>query len=200
MIREVRHSLPQDTRAATTVEFALVLPVLLVSLLGLLDLGYNIYTAQMLQGAVQTAARLSTLQGAEQNQLAIDESVTRAVRAVAPNATLSFRRTAYANFSSVARPEDSTDVDGDGVCAKGEPYEDINGNGMWDKDSGTNGFGGACDAVLYTVTVNYTPIFPFLATILKWQGKSNTLSATTVLRNQPYAAQAAQATKMGNCA
>lgn len=192
-------ALIREERAAAVAEFALVLPGLLMTLLGLLDLGYNMYVSQMLQGAVQNAARLSTIQGADEKQTALDESVTKAVRAVAPKATLTFNRTAYASFSSVARPEDFTDVDGDGVCAKGESYEDANANGVWDKDSGSSGFGGARDAVLYTVTADYPRIFPVLQTLMSWQGKTITIAAVTVLRNQPYAAQAAQSTRIGKC-
>ncbi len=188
-----------DRRGSAVVEFALVLPVLLLTLMGTLDLAYNVYTAQMLQGAVQNAARLSTIQGADQNQVAIDDSVTKAVQAVAPRATLTFKRTAYASFSSVARPEDFTDVNNDGTCSGGEPYEDMNANSRWDSDSGTSGFGGSRDTVLYTVTITYPRISPFIDSVMKWSGKTNTLTAVTALRNQPYAAQTVRPVKIGNC-
>ena len=53
-------SLVRDAEGATIVEFALILPVLMVTLMGLFDLPYNMYTSQMLQGAIQNAARSST--------------------------------------------------------------------------------------------------------------------------------------------
>lgn len=198
MSRALLIRLAGDERGATIVEFAMVLPALLMTLMGLFDLGYNMYTAQMLQGAIQNAARLSTLEGAVQNASTIDTVVSRAVHAVSVNATLTFKRTAYASFSAVARPEDYTDVDGNGTCNNGEPYEDANGNGTWDADSGTSGFGGARDAVLYTVTVRYPRAFPIAALV---PGMSNTvqLNATTVLRNQPYSLQNTAMTATGNC-
>lgn len=198
MIRAVLTRLPGDDRGATIVEFAMVLPALLMTLMGLFDLGYNMYTAQMLQGAIQNAARLSTLEGAVQNATSIDAVVSRAVHAVSVNATLNFKRTAYSSFSAVARPEDYTDVDGNGTCNNGEPFEDANGNGSWDADSGSSGFGGARDAVLYTVTVNYPRAFP-IASLVPGMPSTVQLTATTVLRNQPYSLQNTAVTVTGNC-
>ena len=42
-------SLGRESEGATIVEFALVLPVLMVTLMGLFDLAYNMYTQQLLQ-------------------------------------------------------------------------------------------------------------------------------------------------------
>ncbi|MCP5387970.1 MAG: pilus assembly protein [Novosphingobium sp.] len=190
--------LARDERGATIVEFALITPALLITLMGLFDLAYNMYTAQQLQGAIQNAARQSTLEGASTNVSNIDAIVTRAVHAVAGNATLTFERKAYASFASVARPEDYTDVNNDGTCNDGEPFEDANDNGVWDADSGSSGFGGARDAVLYTVTVVYPRAFP-IAKLIPGQTDNFTLTATTVLRNQPYGLQNTASTATGNC-
>ena len=77
-----------------------------------------------------------------------------------PNATIDIDRRAYVDYSDVNRPEDFTDNNDDGMCDDGEPYEDINNNGMWDQDRGKDDMGGARDAVLYTVTVSYPRAFP----------------------------------------
>ena len=50
-------------RGATIVEFALVLPVLCVLLLGMLDLGYRSYVTSIVQGALHEAARMATVGG-----------------------------------------------------------------------------------------------------------------------------------------
>ena len=39
-------------------------------------------------------------------------------------------------------------------------YVDENGNGSWDADIGKSGNGGANDVVMYTVSVEYDPLFP----------------------------------------
>jgi Flp pilus assembly protein TadG len=198
MIRHPRHLL-RDESGVTVIEFAIISPVLCVMLFGLLDLSHNMYTAEMLQGAIQKAARDSTLEGASSNSAVLDGIVTKAVHAVAPNATLSFSRKAYTNFTDAVRPEDYTDVNGNGTCDAGEPFEDANTNGNWDQNPGATGFGGARDAVLYSVTVNYKRVFP-IAKFIPGQSDDFTLVANTILRNQPYGQQASPPTPpMGNC-
>lgn len=190
----------RDSAGATIVEFALIAPALLVVLMGLFDLGHNMYTAQMLQGAIQSAARASTIEGAEGKEAAIDAIVERAVLAVAPGADPEFERKAYASFSGVSRPEDYTDANGNDTCDAGESFEDANANGDWDRDPGADGFGAARDAVLYKVTVNYPRLFPIFA-VIPGQSRTFSLTATTVLRNQPYGGIAHQATPaIGTCA
>lgn len=189
----------RDQRGVTAVEFALIAPALFVVLFGLFDLGYNMYTAEMLNGAIQKAARDSTIQSASDNSATLDAIVTNAVKAVAPSATLSFSRKSYSNFTGVGRPEDWVDLNANGTCDAGEAFEDANHNGIWDKDTGTTGFGSARDAVLYTVTVSYARAFP-LAALIPGQTSTMTMSSSTVLRNQPYSQQdAVAAPAIGNC-
>lgn len=184
-----------DTAGATAVEFALVAPVLLMTVMGLFDLAYNMYTMSMLQGAIQQAARGATLEGAAPAQL--DAIVTRAVRAISPNATLAFNRKSYASFADVGRPEDYNDIDGSNACDNGEPFEDANHNGVWDADRGSAGQGGARDAVLYTVNVTYPRAFPISG--LAGMPSNFTTTAKSVLRNQPYGLQQEAAPATGNC-
>ncbi len=190
-------TLSVDTRGATLVEFALIAPVLLMMLLGMFELGYNFYMQAQLQGAVQRAARSSTVQASSGNTHAIDDRVTAAVRAIVPNATMTFSRRAYASFGDVDRAEDYTDVDDDGACNNGEPFEDANGNGVWDDDRGQLTGGGARDAVLYTVQVSYPRAFA--AAQMVGLSPTFTSEAVTVLRNQPWDAQTVHST-VHNCA
>jgi Flp pilus assembly protein TadG len=189
-------ALARDTRGVTVVEFAAIAPALLMVLLGLMDLGYNLYAASVLEGAIQSAGRDSTIQGADTRSDEIDDEVRAVVENIVPNASVAFDRRAYVDFSDVARPEDFTDGNEDGICSEGEPFEDANGNGTWDEDRGRAGGGGARDAVLYTVTVTYPRAFP----LMKLFGFSDTVTAhsRTVLRNQPYGEQN-KAVPVGNC-
>jgi len=185
-----------NARGATIVEFALIAPALLVVLLGLFDIGFNIYVASVMDGATQKAARASTIEGAETQGLAIDDAVRTAVHRVIPSATLTFERRSYADYSDIHQPEDFTDVDGDGACDNGEPFEDVNGNGVWDSDRGVDGMGGARDAVLYTVDVSYPRVFPLMHLIGLPAIVTN--QTQTVLRNQPYGTQE-QTVSIGHC-
>ena len=182
--RAILFHVGRDTRGVAAVEFALVAPALLLTIMGIFDLGYNIYANTMVQGAIQRAARDSTIEGAEARLAQIDATVTDAVHGVVPNATISFSRRAYANFSDVARAEDFTDSDDSGSCNSGEPFEDANRNGIWDTDRGLAGQGGARDAVLYSVTVTYPRGFPMASLI--GLPATVTTDAITVLRNQPF--------------
>jgi Flp pilus assembly protein TadG len=185
-------ALARDTRGATIVEFGMVAPILLLALMGLFDMGHNIYTSAIVQGTIQKAARDSTIEAS--NGATLDSRVTSAVHSVMPQAKLTFDRKSYA---SVQQPEDFSDINGDGVCGNGEPFEDANGNGTWDRDRGRAGQGGARDAVLYTVTVDYPRLFP-MAKLAGMSPQVTTVSHT-VLRNQPYGVQSSEAPKVGKC-
>lgn len=196
MTRRV-HRLAGNTQGAALVEFALLAPVLLITLLGLFDMAYNYYLQAQLQGAIQKAARDSTIEGSVMVTGDIDAHVEDAVTDIVPDAQVRFRRYSYTNFSEVSQPEDFVDLDKDGRCNDGEPFEDANGNGTWDEDRGKEGGGGARDAVLYTVTVRYPRAFG-AAQIVGLPAIVDT-EASTILRNQPYGKQDT-AGGVGNCA
>lgn len=185
-----------DEAGSAAVEFALISPALVLVLMGLFDMGYTLYAGVMLQGAIQQAARTSTVEGAGTALTSIDDNVENQIRRVVPNAEIEFKRKAYSNFSDVALPEDFTDTNANGVCDANEPFEDANGSGTWDRDRGADGLGGARDAVLYTVSMTYPRPFPMASLV----GLSENVSAqaSTVLRNQPYDLQNSLA-KLGNC-
>ena len=189
-------ALARDDRGATLVEFAMVAPMLVLAILGLMDMGYNYYIQAQLQGTVQKAARDATLEHALTSTAEIDASVAAAVHRLVPQASLQFARSSYSSFADVAQAEDFSDLNDNGRCDDGEPFEDANGNGDWDEDRGAAGMGGARDAVLYEVTVSYPRAFGIaglvgLPTIF-------TTHSTTVLRNQPWGEQILLA-KPGNC-
>lgn len=199
MMRRPARFLPRlarDCRGVTTVEFALVAPPLFLLLLGLFELGFQVYAGSVLQGAVQQAARNATLESGAVNLSALDEAVRRQVRNVIPFATLTFKRTNYARFSDVSQAERFTDTNGDGLCNAGEPFEDLNGNRILD-DRGRSGLGGGRDAVLYLATASYDRMFPLHALV----GMSDqvTVDAATVLRNQPFQKQAVRVAVVANC-
>ena len=187
-------SLLRDERGVTITEFALIAPVLLIMLMGIFDLGYNMYAKSVLQGAMQQAARDATIEGA--TALALDNRVRGQVHSIVPRANVTFTRRSYGSFIDVARAEDYDDVNGNGACDDGEPFEDANGNGYWDDDRGTSGNGDAREAVLYTASMSYARAFP-LAGLIGISPDFST-SATTVLRNQPFTLQPDRATT-GNC-
>jgi Flp pilus assembly pilin Flp len=181
-----RHRLGRDERGATIVEMAFVMLPLTITLLAILDLGYRMYLLSVIEGTLHRAARLATV--GNQTQDSIDAFVKSQLTNFSKNATITITKTSYHDFSNVGKPEKITqDTDPIGVYNKGDCYEDANGNGQWDADSGSSGLGGSDDIVYYKVSVSFPSIVPVKG-LLGWE-PNETVSANTVLRNQPYASQ-----------
>lgn len=186
MRRSLLPALRDDRRGAVLVEFAILTPVMLVMLMGLGDMLYQVYTQSILNGELQKAARDSGIEGGATNTATIDAKVQTMVKKIAPGATFTSTRKSYDTFSEVA-PEPFTDSNGNGVRDPGECFTDENGNGTWDQDPGAAGQGGASAVTVYTMTATYPRLFP-VAGLLGWP-TTQTVSATTLLKNQPYATQ-----------
>jgi len=185
MIAFVRRLL-RDRRGGPTAEFAMTLPAVLLLVLGFGDLAYQAYLESVLTGAVQKAGRDSTIQGAATETSQIDQNVINIVKSAAPQATFVSSRENYDNYSEIG-PEPFTDTNHNGIRDKGECYSDVNGNGQWDSDPGVAGQGGANDVTYYKMQVTFPRLFPF-AWLIGWSQKV-TISASTILKNQPYATQ-----------
>jgi len=195
-MRRLCFALARDERGVTVTEFALIAPVLLMTLMGLFDLSYNYYADTMIEGAVQNAARDSTIESYANNPAALDAAVRTSVQRIVPNATVNFERSAYTDYADVGQTEEYTDNNVDGTCNNNEPFEDVNGNGVWDADRQQDGTSGARDAVLYVVTATYDRAFP-LPSLINLDPEV-TVRARTVLRNQPFNLQEVEVT-VGNC-
>ena len=148
------------------------------------------YVRSLLVGQLQKAARDLSLEGAaaQTQQDAITAAVRSAVRSVVPAATVTVVPKSYHDYSNVASPaEEYNDADHDGVCNHGEAFVDMNRNGHWDADGGTNDRGGAKDVVLLIATVSYDrmPLGRMFAASPRM-----TLIAKTMIRNQPNDTQA----------
>jgi Flp pilus assembly protein TadG len=180
LIRRIR----TDSRGATIVEFAMILPALCVLLLGIFELGYRSYAASVIQGALHEAARMATVGGIPMTT--IDAHVRQRLSNFAVNATVTTQTTSYYDFAGVAMPEKITqDTAPLGSYNAGDCYEDANGNSSYDLDRGRGGLGNADDIVRYQITMTYPRILP-VDSFLGWSS-TETIVSNTVLRNQPYA-------------
>lgn len=188
-------TLARDNRAAAATEFALIAPVFFLLLSEVFNLGQMVYGRVVLDGAVQQAARGSSLETA--NTSAADAMVASLVRGVLPGATVTGSRKSYYDFADIARAERWSDSNNNGRCDNGEAYVDENRNGIWDNDVGVSGNGGAGDVVIYSVSVTYDPLFRIPFAPSSW-GRT-TLQASTVRKNQPYARQNGYGSGSGTC-
>ncbi len=178
----------RDRRGVSAVEFGMTAPILFLVVFGTLQIAQGYYVLTVLNGAVNSAARKSSLQTGPTNASTLDGLVTKMIKYPMPNASVTFTRKNYAEFSAVGMPEDYSDTNKNGQYDATECFVDMNGNGVWDSDMGTSGLGGANDAVVYTVSVSYKQFFGFG----KMFGLPETQSmhSTTILKNQPFATQA----------
>ncbi len=182
-------TLAKDTQGSTIIEMAIILPTFLMFIMGIFDVGYAAYTRTTLQGSIEEAARSSTMESNNANQTVLNNQVRTMLRDVNVQAAnnLVFERRNYKNFSDVSTPEDFTDGNGNGTRDPGECYVDSNGNGGWDNDEARDGNGGADDVVLLTATTNYDRMFPLWKML--GEPQNLTLTARTILRNQPFSSQ-----------
>lgn len=204
MMRLARR-LRRDQRGGPALEFALIAPAMLMLCMGLGELAYQGYVQAVLTGAVQKAGRDATIQGWATQTGTLDQVIKNQITSIAPDAVFNSVRNNYDNYGAIAGepftdskyPANSSGVY-DGICDHGESYTDVNGNGKYDSDLSQDGEGGANDISKYTMTVTYPRIFP-VGFWLGW-GSTISLSATTLLKNQPYATQNANTgTTSGTC-
>lgn len=197
----------RSERGIAATEFGLIAPVFFLFVFGMFHLGHMVYAKAVFEGAVERAARDSSLETADTEEA--DDMVEALVKPILPNVVLTTTRTSYYDFADIKRPEKWTDNKGknpagqwieypgrnNGTCDQGEAYTDENGSGHWESDIGRDGNGGSGDVVLYTVKATYTPLFkvPFLPA--QWTDKQ--LVATAVKKNQPFANQLEYATSGG---
>jgi Flp pilus assembly pilin Flp len=196
--RQMLRKLRRDARGAALMEFALVAPTFILLIMGGLEAGHSLYVRAILQGAVQKAARDSALDSG--SALAKQAEINTKVRDQiynAYNVEPVFTRRYYRSFEKAAAAQMETFTDTaasagipgqpNGKCDRGEPYIDANNNSVWDQDGADEGQGGPEDKVVYTATITYPTLFGMAGLI----GFSNdqTVSASTIIGNQPYGDQ-----------
>lgn len=176
MIRALFSRLRRHERGTAIVEFALTAPLFLLILLGIFDFCWQMYAQQVLQGAVAKAGRDATLETHSIAQADLDAAVRAQVQKVFKNATVTFNRRTFDDYSDITPLR----------------WEDTNGNGVQDpspedcwEDGGAQGNGGADDVVQYTASMKFDRVLPVWQ--MMGQPQSKTLTAMTLLRNQPFA-------------
>jgi Flp pilus assembly pilin Flp len=194
-MRAAFRSFGHNQRGATAIEMGLVLvPVILVFLFGAIQLSIVAYAQSSLEAAIRDTSRtnITGQGGAELSRIqAMQTRLNTAMNGFPSTvpATPRFNRVTittrvYDNFDQVGQPEPWTDSDRNGRCNRNEQYQDINGNGRWDTDMARAGLGGPLDVVAYTATFPMKLSLGFFLPIAN--RTSMTLSATTVIRNEPF--------------
>jgi Flp pilus assembly pilin Flp len=190
MFRQEASGIISRAEGATVVEYALILPILLMLIMGILEYNTIMYAMSVLDGSVTAAAREGstgyTGSGYSTRQLYVYSLVKSHSSGLLAPASLNISSKSYSAFSNMHQPEPC--ISPTTAPCPGTPgtnFVDINGNGIWDQDQGTSGVGGAGDIVVYTVSYPwpiYTPILkPFLGS-----GGTFTITSSAVVKNEPY--------------
>ena len=148
-------SFSQDQSGSAAVQFALILPLLLVLVIGSFEYAVVMFVSGMLESAVLTASRYGSTGFEEGGGSRIDRiraMITDRTLGLVNGDTADIDTYVFPNFNSIVAPEPYTDQNGNGKWDNGEPYVDLNGNGSRDTGSGTPGPGAACEVVLYVVS------------------------------------------------
>lgn len=169
-------------------EFAFVAPALFMLVLGIVEVGICFTANMVLRNATVMAARTGRtgyVDDASTRDATVRKVVTDQAAVILDPNLLSFSSKAYSAFDQINSPEPFVDANGNGKRDPGETYTDVNGNGVYDTDRGVDGYGGASQIVVYTVSYPWTFFTPLVGHLFSSNG-TLTLTATAVIQNEPY--------------
>lgn len=182
LLRELR----QSNSGTSFVEFAIVAPVLVLMIIGIMEIAMIMFVSSLVEGGVREAARFgltgSTPPGQSREEFVvqrIQEITMGLVQVDDTNVTVSV----YPSFGDIGQPEPFTDQNGNDSYDEGEPYTDINGNNDWDDDMGQAGAGGPGEIVLYKIDYEWNLLSGLLVESF---GSSIAMSTSMAVRNEPY--------------
>ncbi len=174
-----------DEEGSMVVEAAIGLPLLISTIIGVLEIGYYFFIAAAVENAVLHASRFG-ITGSSEEGVAREEQVrqiiSRQTFGQVDMDTVVIETLVYESFSDIGEPEPYTDDNASGTYDEGEDFTDVNGNGVWDEDMAVIGLGGGGDIVLYRVNYDVQSITGFA----DWALRELTVSATVAVRNEPY--------------
>ena len=173
------------TAGATAVEFALILPVLLLFIIGSIEMAINLFIGSSIESAVMEASRYG-ITGTEAGVSRADrvlEIVADRTYGLIDMDQVDMDTLVYESFADIGEPEPFTDQDGNASYNVGEPFVDVNGNATWDADMGAAGLGGPSDVVVYRLSYAWGIITPMMRGVL---GDSITHVSSIAVRNEPF--------------
>lgn len=184
--------LPRDRRGATIVEFAIVAPVFLLIIFGILEFSIILFAKSVMEGATTVTSRLGKTgyveQGMSRQDMLISLLEERSSGILDPE-QIEIETLVYDSFSDIGQSEPvSPDHNNNGFYdeADGDGYSDINGNGAWDSDLGEAGLGGGGDIVVYRVHYPWSVKTPVMSKIMGDAEGYYPLDVSVVVRNEPY--------------
>jgi len=173
---------------ATALEFAVVSPALFLLVIGVMEAAL-IMTAQLvMEAATFSASRVGKTGYLEANQTqeeTIRAEIGRLGSLLLDTSRIEVSSTSYEDFSNVGQPEPFIDANNNGSRDDGENYTDVNGNGEFDLDQGSAGYGAGREIVVYTMDYDWRLFTPLISSFFGSDGEVR-LSARTVVKNEPF--------------
>ena len=179
-------SLAACARGATAVEFALLLPVLLLTTVGSIEMSVVLFIRSSIEAAVIEASRFGITGGEDEGKTREEQVldiVAERTYGLLDMSQVDLDTLIYDKFSDAGKPEPFVDANKNGVWDTGESYTDVNGNAQWDPDMGKAGLGGPGDIVVYRMTYDWGVVMPMLRDIL---GGSVRHVSSVAVRNEPW--------------
>lgn len=194
----MRHSrqrfvtLRRDEEGATIIEFAIVAPVFFVLMLGVIEFGLIGFHQMALDSAVAATARQASL-GISGSAPDRATYVRQEIASKMTGLINSSQLTVAANVVSAGGVPGSPDIcleDANlprvgGPCPVGAPFQDVNGNGVYDGAVPPLSLGNAGDTVELVAYLPWRVTIPFMRDFFGSNG-TLMLSAATVVRNEPF--------------
>lgn len=168
------------------VEFALIAPILLGLLCGILEFSGILFAQTLLEGGAREASRYG-ITGSTVEGIGRDAKILQIVEdntfGIIDTDELNVETLVYETFADVGQPEPFSDTNGNGAFDAGEDFDDINGNGIRDEDMGVAGLGGPGDIVVYRLSYDWEIMIPVFQPFF---GDDITLDASIAVRNEPF--------------
>lgn len=181
-------SLLRSESGASAIEFALISPVLLLFILGIIEVSLMMLTQNIMESATFTASRLGKtgfVESGMTREQTIIQALNDSASGLLDTSLVTITSLAYNQFGDVGKPEPFVDANGNGVRDSGENYTDINANGSYDNDMGAVSSGDAGEVVVYTVTYPWHITTPMISAVIGHNGIFD-LTARTVVKNEPF--------------
>lgn len=175
-------------RGATALEFAMIAPFYFLLLIGIIETSMVMFAQHVLENASATASRTGKtgyVSPTKTQQQTIMAAVDRMAGFLMDKNKIAVSSLAYKSFSGIGTGEQFVDANMNNHWDPGENYTDSNGNGQYDSDIGTTGYGTAGDIVVYTITYPWPIMTPAMKHFLGEDGILN-LRSRIVVKNEPF--------------
>jgi Flp pilus assembly protein TadG len=189
MQKRPRHGIYRAADGATAVEFALISPVVVLLVMGIIEMSLMMLAQNLMESATFAASRTGKtgyVAGGTTREDTILQALNNIAGSVLDTNRIIITSASYDEFGDIGEPEPFVDANANGVRDEGENYTDVNGNSQYDSDMGASGAGDSGEVVVYTVTYPWHIATPIVNSVLGDENGDINLVARTVVRNEPF--------------